>query len=107
MFDSPEIEGAAIEEITYEGYAPGGIAILVETTTDNRNRTVGEIHSLFSKNNGNLGEPGSVAWMFNKRGQIIVDEVVSEDELHGKEFFRLSHIRELPAMIPEICAHKT
>ncbi|MGH9842272.1 MAG: YebC/PmpR family DNA-binding transcriptional regulator, partial [Blastocatellia bacterium] len=68
-----EIEGAAIEEITYEGYAPGGIAMLVETTTDNRNRTVGEIRSIFTKNHGNLGESGSVAWMFNKKGQIIVD----------------------------------
>jgi YebC/PmpR family DNA-binding regulatory protein len=77
-----EIEGAAIEEITYEGYAPGGIAILVETTTDNRNRTVGEIRSIFSKNNGNLGESGSVAWMFNKKGQIIVDGALkSEDEM--------------------------
>jgi YebC/PmpR family DNA-binding regulatory protein len=77
-----EIEGAAIEEITYEGYAPGGIAILVETTTDNRNRTVGEIRSIFSKNNGNLGESGSVAWMFNKKGQIIVDAAVKgEDEM--------------------------
>ena len=77
-----EIEGAAIEEITYEGYAPGGIAVLVETTTDNRNRTVGEIRSIFSKNNGNLGEAGSVAWMFNKKGQIIVDAAVkTEDEM--------------------------
>ncbi len=77
-----EIEGAAIEEITYEGYAPGGIAVLVETTTDNRNRTVGEIRSIFSKNHGNLGESGSVAWMFTKKGQIIVDAAIKgEDEM--------------------------
>ena len=73
---------AALEEITYEGYGIGGVAVLVETMTDNRNRTVAELRHLFSKNGGNLGEAGSVAWMFDKKGLIIVDKSVkSEDEL--------------------------
>lgn len=77
-----ELEGVNYEEITYEGYGIGGVAVLVETMTDNRNRTVAEIRHLFSKNGGNLGEAGSVAWMFDKKGVIIVDkESKSEDEL--------------------------
>lgn len=77
-----ELEGVNYEEITYEGYGIGGVAMLVETMTDNRNRTVAEIRHLFSKNGGNLGEAGSVAWMFDKKGLIIVDkEARSEDEL--------------------------
>lgn len=77
-----ELEGVNYEEITYEGYGIGGVAVLVETMTDNRNRTVAEIRHLFSKNGGNLGEAGSVAWMFDKKGLIIVDkEAKSEDEL--------------------------
>lgn len=77
-----ELEGVAYEEITYEGYGIGGVAILVETMTDNRNRTVAELRHLFSKNGGNLGEAGSVAWMFDKKGYIVVDkEAKSEDEL--------------------------
>lgn len=77
-----ELEGVNYEEITYEGYGIGGVAMLVETLTDNRNRTVAEIRHLFSKNGGNLGEAGSVAWMFDKKGYIVVDkEAKSEDEL--------------------------
>ena len=77
-----ELEGVNYEEITYEGYGIGGVAVLVETMTDNRNRTVAEIRHLFSKNGGNLGEAGSVAWMFDKKGLIIVDKAAkSEDEL--------------------------
>jgi YebC/PmpR family DNA-binding regulatory protein len=77
-----ELEGVAIEEITYEGYAPGGVAIMINATTDNRNRTVSEIRSIFSKNNGNLGESGSVAWMFEKKGQIVVEAAgKGEDEM--------------------------
>lgn len=77
-----ELEGAAYEEITYEGYGPGGVAVMVNATTDNRNRTVSEIRHIFSKQGGNLGESGSVAWMFNKRGQIIVDATAqNEDEM--------------------------
>lgn len=77
-----ELEGVNYDEITYEGYGIGGVAVLVETMTDNRNRTVAEIRHLFSKNGGNLGEAGSVAWMFDKKGYIVVDkEAKSEDEL--------------------------
>lgn len=77
-----ELEGVTYEEITYEGYGIGGVAVLVETMTDNRNRTVAELRHLFSKNGGNLGEAGSVAWMFDKKGYIVVDkEAKSEDEL--------------------------
>ena len=77
-----QLEGVAYDEITYEGYGPNGVAILVETMTDNRNRTVAELRHLFSKNGGNLGEAGSVAWMFDKKGYIVVDKAAkSEDEL--------------------------
>jgi YebC/PmpR family DNA-binding regulatory protein len=77
-----ELEGVNYEEITYEGYGPGGVAVMVNATTDNRNRTVSELRHLFSKNSGNLGESGSVAWMFNKKGQIIIDATSkSEDEM--------------------------
>lgn len=77
-----ELEGVNYEEISYEGYGPAGVAIIINTTTDNRNRTVSELRHLLSKNGGNLGESGSVAWMFNKRGSIIVDSSLkSEDEM--------------------------
>ena len=77
-----ELEGVHYDEITYEGYGPGGVAIMVNATTDNRNRTVSELRHLFSKNSGNLGESGSVAWMFNKKGQIIIDATAKgEDEM--------------------------
>ncbi len=77
-----ELEGVSYDEITYEGYGIGGVAVLVETMTDNRNRTVAELRHLFSKNGGNLGEAGSVAWMFDKKGYIVVDKSAkSEDEL--------------------------
>ncbi len=64
---------AAIDELTYEGYAPGGVAILVEAATDNRNRTAAEVRAAFSKNGGNLGESGSVAWMFEPKGLITIE----------------------------------
>ncbi|MCO6510624.1 MAG: YebC/PmpR family DNA-binding transcriptional regulator [Aridibacter famidurans] len=77
-----EMEGVSYEEITYEAYGPGGVAILIETMTDNRNRTVAELRHLLSKNNGNLGESGSVAWMFDRKGYFVVPkEQRSEDEL--------------------------
>ena len=77
-----EIGGVAYEEITYEGYGPGGVAVLIETMTDNRNRTVAELRHIFSKNGGNLGESGSVGWMFEKKGYIVVDKAAKpEDEL--------------------------
>ncbi|MEZ5317712.1 MAG: YebC/PmpR family DNA-binding transcriptional regulator [Vicinamibacterales bacterium] len=75
-----EEEGVSYEEITYEGYGPGGVALLVETLTDNKNRTVGEIRHIFSKYGGNLGEANSVAWMFDKKGQTIVAKDKAEEE---------------------------
>jgi YebC/PmpR family DNA-binding regulatory protein len=68
-----ELDGVVYEEATYEGYGPGGAAILLQVTTDNLNRTVAEIRHLFSRNGGNVGSPGSVAWMFDKKGQLWLD----------------------------------
>jgi len=77
-----ELEGVNYEEITYEAYGPGGTALLIEVVTDNRNRTVGEIRHMISKNNGNLGETGSVAYMFQRRGVITVPaKGIDEDSL--------------------------
>jgi YebC/PmpR family DNA-binding regulatory protein len=75
-----ELEGVNYEEILYEGYGPGGVAVLVECMTDNRNRTVAEIRSSFSKAGGNMGESGCVAWMFDKKGSILVDKENVEEE---------------------------
>lgn len=76
------LEGVSYDEITYEGYGPSGVAVLVETMTDNRNRTVAEIRHIFGKNGGNMGESGSVAWMFDKKGYIVVDKTaMGEDAL--------------------------
>jgi YebC/PmpR family DNA-binding regulatory protein len=75
-----EIAGAAIEDITYEGYGPGGVAVFVECQTDNRTRTVAEVRHIFTKNGGNLGETGSVGWMFQKKGSIVVDRSVADEE---------------------------
>jgi YebC/PmpR family DNA-binding regulatory protein len=68
-----ELEGAVYEEVTYEGYGPGGAAILIEATTDNSTRTVAEVRHAFSRNGGNLGATNSVAWMFDRKGQICID----------------------------------
>jgi len=77
-----ELEGEAIEEVTYEGYGPGGVAIMVDATTDNKNRTVSEIRRIFAKGGGNMGESGCVGWMFDKKGQITIKkEAVTEDKL--------------------------
>ncbi|HUB00790.1 MAG TPA: YebC/PmpR family DNA-binding transcriptional regulator [Terracidiphilus sp.] len=75
-----ELEGATYEEITFEGYGPGGVAIIVEVLTDNRNRAVSEIRHAFSKNGGNLGESGSVRFMFSKKGLIAVEKPVATEE---------------------------
>jgi len=75
-----DLEGVNYEEITYEGYGIGGVAVLIETMTDNRNRTVAELRHLFSKNGGNLGEAGSVAWIFDKKGYIVVDKKAKPEE---------------------------
>jgi YebC/PmpR family DNA-binding regulatory protein len=87
-----ELEGVNYEEITFEGYGPGGVAVIVETLTDNRNRTVSEVRHAFSKNGGNLGESGSVRFMFSKKGVIAVEKAAAtEDQLmdivleHGGE----------------------
>jgi YebC/PmpR family DNA-binding regulatory protein len=75
-------EADAIESVLYEGYGPGGVAVLVEALTDNRNRTGADVRHAFSKNGGSLGEPGSVAYLFDKKGVILIDgERYSEDEL--------------------------
>ncbi len=71
---SGELGGANYEEIMYEGYGPGGVAILLDATTDNRNRTAGEMRHIFDKNGGNLGETGCVAWMFEKKGLILIEK---------------------------------
>ena len=68
-----ELAGVSYEEVTYEGYGPGGVAIIVEVTTDNLNRTVAEVRHVFSKRGSNLGAPNSVAWMFEKKGQMVAD----------------------------------
>jgi YebC/PmpR family DNA-binding regulatory protein len=75
-----EIAGATIEDITYEGYGPGGVAIMIEVQTDNRTRTVAELRHMFAKNGGNLGESGSVGWMFNKKGVIIIEKAAIDEE---------------------------
>ncbi len=84
MRGTGELEGTQIEEISFEGYGPGGAAVIVNVATDNRNRTVSEIRHAFSKNGGNLGEQGSVSWMFERKSQIIVDAAnANEDQLMG------------------------
>jgi YebC/PmpR family DNA-binding regulatory protein len=77
---SGELGGAVYDEILYEGYGPGGVAVLVETMTDNKNRTVADVRHFFAKNNGNLGENGCVGWMFDKRGVISVDAAGMDEE---------------------------
>jgi YebC/PmpR family DNA-binding regulatory protein len=77
-----ELEGVSYDEITYEGYGPGGVAIMVDSVTDNRNRTVAEIRHIFSKNGGNLAAAGAVGWIFEKKGYIVVERTAKpEDEL--------------------------
>ncbi|MGB9803928.1 MAG: YebC/PmpR family DNA-binding transcriptional regulator [Desulfofundulus sp.] len=77
-----ELGGADYEELIYEGYGPGGVAVMMEIMTDNRNRTAGEIRHLFSRHGGNLGEAGCVSWMFSKKGVIVVEkDGLDEDEL--------------------------
>lgn len=86
-----ELDGVNYEAITYEGYAPAGVALYVEVLTDNRNRTGSDMRSLFSKNGGSMAEPGAVAWQFERKGIITLDRALDEDELmmvaleHGGE----------------------
>jgi len=84
MRGTGELEGGQIEEVMFEGYGPGGAAVLVNVATDNRNRTVSEIRHVFSKNGGNMGEQGSVAWMFERKSQVFVPgDKAGEDQLMG------------------------
>jgi len=77
-----ELPGVSYEEITYEGYGPGGVAVIIECLTDNRNRTVSEIRNIFSKAGSNMGEAGCVSWMFHKKGYLVVNKTkASEDQL--------------------------
>jgi YebC/PmpR family DNA-binding regulatory protein len=77
---SGDLEGARYEEVVYEGYAPGGVAVLVEALTDNRNRTGQEVRHAFTRLGGNLGDPGSTAWMFQRKGVILVEKESAPDE---------------------------
>lgn len=81
-----ELEGVDYEEAVFEGYAPGGVAVLVETVTDNRNRTVSELRHIFSRHGGNLAEAGSVAWQFERRGEIALDR----EQLDEEQFVELA-----------------
>jgi YebC/PmpR family DNA-binding regulatory protein len=75
-----EIASEVYEEVIYEGYGPGGVAVLVEAATDNRNRTTGEVRHLFARNGGNLGEAGCVAWMFHRRGYFAIEKSAMDEE---------------------------
>ncbi len=75
-----ELEGEKFEEVTYEGYGPGGVAVFVEAATDNRNRTASEIRRIFAKHGGSLGESGCVAWMFKRKGYIVIEKDKAPDE---------------------------
>ncbi len=76
-----EQTGASYESITYEGYAPGGVALLIDVLTDNRNRTSGDVRAVFSKHGGAMAEPGAVGWQFSRKGVIVVDGMVAEDDV--------------------------
>ena len=82
MRGTGELQGDTMEEIMFEGYGPGGVAVIVDTVTDNRNRTVSEMRHLFSRHSGNLGAEGSVAWMFKRKSQVVIEKAkASEDRL--------------------------
>jgi YebC/PmpR family DNA-binding regulatory protein len=76
-----ELEGVRYEAVTYEGYAPGGVAVIVECLTDNRNRTSADVRAAFSKNGGAIAEPGSVAWQFSRRGSVTLSKKYDEDQI--------------------------
>ncbi len=80
MKGTGQLEGTSYEEISYEGYGPGGVAIYVEALSDNKNRTVSELRHIFTKNNGRIGEHGCVAWMFERKGYIVVEQTKSSEE---------------------------
>lgn len=76
-----ELEGVQYEQITYEGYAPNGVAILIDVLTDNRNRTGGDVRSILKKNGGSIAEPGAVAWQFERKGVITLSRAIEEDDI--------------------------
>lgn len=78
---SGELEGVRYEAVNYEGYAPGGVAVIVETLTDNRNRTSAEIRNLFNRNGGSMAEPGAVSWQFERKGVLELDRGTEEDKI--------------------------
>ncbi|UCH45283.1 MAG: YebC/PmpR family DNA-binding transcriptional regulator [Nitrospiraceae bacterium] len=80
MKGTGDLPGMSYEEILYEGYGPGGVAIMLETMTDNKNRTVGELRHILTKYNGNMGESGCVAWIFDKKGYLLVDKKTSDED---------------------------
>jgi YebC/PmpR family DNA-binding regulatory protein len=80
MKGTGELEGGQLEEIMYEGYGPGGVALIAEVVTDNRNRTVSEIRHVFSKNGGNMAEAGAVSWMFHKKGYIVIEKGKTDED---------------------------
>ena len=92
-----ELPGTTYEEFSLEGYGPGGVAILLDINTDNRNRTVSEIRHMFSKNGGNLGEQGSVAWMFERKSQILIPTQfpVIRSQCRGGIYFGACSAREI------------
>jgi YebC/PmpR family DNA-binding regulatory protein len=98
-------DAAAIEGVVFEGYGPGGAAILIEALTDNRNRTAADVRHAFSKHNGNLGEPGSVAWIFEKRGIVVVDgDRYGEDDLIAAIDAGAEDVREDGDQLRVLCA---
>jgi YebC/PmpR family DNA-binding regulatory protein len=78
---SGTMEGVSYEQITYEGYAPGGVALIIDVLTDNRNRSGSDVRSIFTKRGGSMAEPGAVAWQFDRKGTMLVDGTVEEDDL--------------------------
>jgi YebC/PmpR family DNA-binding regulatory protein len=76
-----ELEGVRYESVTYEGYAPGGVAVIVECLTDNRNRTGADVRSVFTRNGGSMAEPGAVSWQFERKGVVIMPRTVAEDDV--------------------------
>ncbi len=80
MKGTGELPGVTYEEVAYEGYGPGGVALLIDVLTDNKNRTVGEIRHILTKHNGHMGETGSVSWMFSKKGYILVNKKTADED---------------------------
>ncbi|GAB4243765.1 MAG: YebC/PmpR family DNA-binding transcriptional regulator [Candidatus Methylacidiphilales bacterium] len=98
-----ELEGGALEEITYEGYGAGGTAVLVETATDNKNRTAAEMRALFARQNGNLGAIGSVAWMFKRKGYFYFPDMTEETLLEPAIDAGAEDVRTVPGGVEVFC----